>query len=622
MKKSILLVGAGLLANFSVFAQSTPVSQTVQTRSYLLEEATGIHCGYCPDGHDRANQILSAHPGKVVLVNIHAGSFATPQSGEPDLRTTAGTSIDSWFQTGDANYGYPTGASNRQDESGVLTSDRGTWAGIANAVIAENSPVNVAMNATLDASTRQVTVNVEIFYTSPFTNGTNHYLNVGIVQDNYEGPQSNYGNYNPTAILPNGKYLHQHIFRGFINTSGTWGDVIDASSTGVITKTYTYTIPATLNSVPLDISNLKFFAYIGQGHNTSTTSKVYTAAEVTPSYTNVPASVATVNSITNSLNVACDSPASVSPIVRVVNGGAAITALTFSTSVNGGTPSIYNWTGTIPALGTQDITITGVSNFTPGTTNNVVVTLTSVNGGSGTLGATVSATKSITHSAVSTGQVYTVEVLTDNYPAETSWELLNSSNTVVASGGPYIGAAGTAAGGADALKTKVHSVTLNASDCYSFKMYDGYGDGLNTGTNPGGGFGFRIKKGSTTLYSKISNPFSCNTSETNGTSDLTDGILKLTFQSEAGIEELNNLVNLNVYPNPTSDKLNVTFNAQNSDYVISITDVTGRVVSTSNYTNLSGSQDIQVNLNGVEAGNYIVVVSDVNGSFNKNVVIK
>jgi hypothetical protein len=618
MKKTILLVGAGLLANLSIFAQSTPVSQTVQKKSVLLEEFTGIHCGYCPDGHSVANAISDANPGKVVLVNIHAGSFAVPSSGEPDLRTTVGTAIDTWM----APSGYPAGSVQRRAQSGALTTGRGSWTSIANTVVNENSPVNVAMNATLNATTREVTVNVEIFYTSPFTTGTNNYLNVGILQDNFEGPQSNYGNYNPSAILPNGKYLHQHIFRGFINNDGITGDVIDASSSGVITKTFIYTIPATLNSVPLDIANLKFFAFIGKGKNTATTSDVYTAAEVTPTYTNVPAPVATINSITNKIDLGCDSPASIAPIVRVVNGGDVISSLSFSTTVNGGTPSVYDWTGSIPALGTKEITITGIPNFTPGATNNVVVTLTSVNGGTGTVGTTASASKSMTKSASSTGSVYTIEVLTDNYPSETSWELLNSSNTVVASGGPYIGAGGTAAGGADALKTKVHSVTLNASDCYSFKMYDDYGDGLNTGTNPGGGFGFRIKKGSTTLYSKVSKPFECLTPESGtATSDLTE-VLKLTYQSEASIEELNNLVNLSVYPNPATDKLNVTFNAQNSDYTITISDVTGRIVSTSKYNNLSGSQDITVELNDIKSGNYIVTVSDSNGTFNKNVFIK
>ena len=237
MKKIVLFVSS-CLSLFVVNAQNTPVSQTPLNKNVVLEELTGIHCGYCPDGHKRANDIAAANPGRVVLVNIHAGSYATPGTGEPDLRTTDGTTLNTFFNP----TGYPAGSVQRRPHSSDMTrisTGRGNWAAQATTVLAEPSPVNLAMNATIDAATRVVTVTVEAFYTSPFAAGTNHFLNVGILQNNFEGPQSNYGPYNTAAILPNGNYLHQHIFRGFINTGGTWGESIDASSTGVITKTYT-----------------------------------------------------------------------------------------------------------------------------------------------------------------------------------------------------------------------------------------------------------------------------------------------------------------------------------------------------------------------------------------------
>lgn len=621
MKKRLLTLSTLILGSTSIFAQ-LPVSQTVQKKKYLLEEMTGIHCGYCPDGHKRANEIADNNPGKVVLVNVHAGSFATPSAGEPNLKTTDGTAIDNWFISFAPNdYGYPTGASNRRDNGGRLDANRGEWAGLASTIINEDSPVNLAMEASLDAATRQVTVNVQIYYTSPFSNGTNHYLNVGILQDNFEGPQSG-ASLNPSAILPNGKYLHQHIFRGFINSGGTWGDVIDASSTGVISKTYTYTLPASINSVNLDISNLKFFAFIGQGHNSSTNSQVYTAEEVDPTYTNVPSATANLVSVTNTLNIACDNPATFTPIVKVTNSGEAITSLAFSVAVNGGTPYVYNWTGNIGALGTAEISIPNIPSFVPSASNNTVqITLTSVNGGNGVVGSTSTASKAINIAPASTGSVYTVEVLTDNYPAETTWKLVNSSGTVVASGGPYVGN-GQNSGGADALKTKSHAVTLTASDCYDFKLFDSYGDGMAYGTNPGGGYGFKIKQGNTVIYSKISTPYNCSTSTGNGdeTVDVSEGVLNLTYSAGVKLEELNNT--LSVYPNPASSQINVEFLADNIDYTISITDLSGRVISSKEYSKLSGNQNIEVSLNGVSEGNYILTVSSEFGKVNKNISVK
>jgi|GEM_PF-5060409 len=53
----------------------------------------------------------------------------------------------------------------------------------------------------------------------------------------------------------------------------------------------------------------------------------------------------------------------------------------------------------------------------------------------------------------------------------------------------------------------------------------------------------------------------------------------------AGIDEIGNSIGINVYPNPATDKINVSFNAENTDYTINVSDVIGRVVSTSTYFN-------------------------------------
>ena len=76
MKKSVLLLGNLFVGIGFMFGQSTPVSQSPQNKNVVLEELTGINCQYCPDGHKLAQQLSDANPGRVVLVNIHAGGFA------------------------------------------------------------------------------------------------------------------------------------------------------------------------------------------------------------------------------------------------------------------------------------------------------------------------------------------------------------------------------------------------------------------------------------------------------------------------------------------------------------------------------------------------------------------
>jgi len=177
----------------------------------------------------------------------------------------------------------------------------------------------------------------------------------------------------------------------------------------------------------------------------------------------------------------------------------------------------------------------------------------------------------------------------------------------------------------DALKTKTHDVLLTESDCYSFKMYDSYGDGMAYGSNPVGGFGFKIKKGSQTLYSVVSNPFEVSTSTGNGTEkyELIEGVLDFTFdEAYLGLSDLQNSINLNVYPNPAKENVSISFNADNKDYTISLVDVTGRILKTQNYSSLNGSQVIDLNLEGISSGNYLISIRSENGVVNKQVSVQ
>lgn len=590
MKKSILLLG-NLFAFGVLFSQQTPVSQAVQNKNAVLEELTGINCTYCPDGHKRANALADANPGRVILVNVHAGGYANTT---PDLRTTDGNLLDPFFDP----EGYPAGTVQRTPYNGeaFLATSRGNWATQVSQVLGEVSPVNVAMNATLDASTRELTLNVEIFYTTPFASGVEHYLNVGILQNNIEGPQVG-SSLNPTAILPNGNYNHMHVFRGYINTGGTWGEAIDASQTGVITKTITYTLPDKVGLIDLNLGELQFFAFVHEGHNTVTTSKILSGAEITPTVTNIPGATAGMESIVNEMNVCPGTD--ISPVVKVKNIGDNVTSLDFSYAINGGTASTYTWNGTIPFYGTQEITLPAIG-FTPQGTNSVSVTLTGVNGGAGTLGSVVTKTKSITLGTVSGGNEAVVKVTTDQYGSETTWNIKNSAGTIVASGGPYTDAA---ASGAYA-QAEVYATLAN--DCYSLNVFDTYGDGYDGGYGNG------------KIEVKI---FGTNVSD----------ILTFTgsqqadaFQIEgfAGLNEYANAHNLNIYPNPTSDVLNVSFDAQAKEYTISILDIQGREVATHAYSNLSGQQTITLSVNDLVSGNYLVKIASENGSTVEKVLIK
>jgi hypothetical protein len=81
------------------------------------------------------------------------------------------------------------------------------------------------------------------------------------------------------------------------------------------------------------------------------------------------------------------------------------------------------------------------------------------------------------------------------------------------------------------------------------------------------------------------------------------------------------VINMNVYPNPATDNVNVAFEAA-GDYTITITDMSGRVVSTNAYSNLSGAQNIAIPVAELMSGNYIISVANNVASYNQVLVIR
>ncbi len=90
---------------------------------------------------------------------------------------------------------------------------------------------------------------------------------------------------------------------------------------------------------------------------------------------------------------------------------------------------------------------------------------------------------------------------------------------------------------------------------------------------------------------------------------------------EAGINELN-AENVVVYPNPATNVLNVSFDANSSDYTIAVIDLQGRTVASANVSNVSGQQVVAIPVANLAKGSYLVRVSSNGSSTVQNVVIK
>ena len=84
-----------------------------------------------------------------------------------------------------------------------------------------------------------------------------------------------------------------------------------------------------------------------------------------------------------------------------------------------------------------------------------------------------------------TENVLSLEIRTDNYPTETTWNIKNSAGAILYSGGPYN------------TPNTLNTISLCLpSACYTFNIIDGYGDGICCAY--GSGY-YNIKQGTATL---------------------------------------------------------------------------------------------------------------------------
>ncbi|MCK5742039.1 MAG: Omp28-related outer membrane protein, partial [Chlorobi bacterium] len=248
MKKLFTLLTFALtLGFFSQMSAQTIVSTDPQPRNVILEEFTGIHCGWCPAGHIIANQLIADFPGKFFAINVHVGGYATPGAGEPDFRTKWGTAIVG--QTGLT--GYPAGSVNRQLFTGSGTAmSRSVWGTYSAQVMGETSPLNVATTAKwLDTET--IEIKVEVYFTADVDAGS--LLNVAFLESGVLGYQS--------GSDDSPYYNHKHILRDLL--TGQWGEDMQKGATGdFFEKTFSYKPGADYN--PFD-NELQIVAFVTKG---------------------------------------------------------------------------------------------------------------------------------------------------------------------------------------------------------------------------------------------------------------------------------------------------------------------------------------------------------------------
>tara|TARA_B100000131_G_scaffold319130_1_gene364375 strand:+ start:1028 stop:3097 length:2070 start_codon:yes stop_codon:yes gene_type:complete len=365
MKKNYIFTFILLLSIVGVSAQ-TIVSTTPENKNAIVEESTGIHCSYCPDGHAILNQIVDQNPDDVFVIKFHEGGYAwdCDPNGGHDFNNSIANQLDAIVGDGGAQ---PSASINRQVFSnysltGGTAMSRGYWASAISQVLQESAYVNVGVEAELAGNV--LTIHVEAYYTASSPQSTN-YLHISIMQDETIGPQMGADSFNPSYIVsssPNPDYQHseydyRHMDRLVDMVDGINGDAISTTSVGsFIDRTYTYTLPDFYNDVPVDLSEIEVAAFITDG------SEIINGYKVEAAYTPVGYDVAVVSIDSPSGNGVYSDNENI--VVTIENFGEyTVSNFDVSYQVNGGATVTETFTGSLAYEETSQYTFYATYDF-------------------------------------------------------------------------------------------------------------------------------------------------------------------------------------------------------------------------------------------------------------------
>lgn len=197
----------------------------------------------------------------------------------------------------------------------------------------------------------------------------------------------------------------------------------------------------------------------------------------------------------------------------------------------------------------------------------------------------------------------TVSITFDNYPEETSWQITNSSGSVVASGGTY--------------PSQPDGSTLNVTTCldagcYNFTINDSYGDGICCSYGNGS---YTVSGGSSTLSGG-----NFGSSETQsfcvGGARMANNIAQgeTAFVAEQ-------IERVTLWPNPAKESVNLRYLTKESGAAtVKVMDLMGRTLLNRNLEVNVGENEVNLALNGLAAGSYMIVINDANGSLTRRFV--
>ncbi len=539
----------------SFFVTTSVLGFSQSQRFIMIEEFTNASCNPCAAQNPAFDALLAANASKCTSIKYHTNwPGVDPMNAQNPVDAAARVS---YYQVNGVPYacmdGSPITGSNYVGAPANLTQAK------IDAEYAIPSTFNLSMNHQL--STANDTIYITMLGECTEDVSGTLIAQIGVIEKHihFNSPPGTNGEKDFYNVM---KKLVPTASGTVLPTSFQTGDYFIVQGSWKLANVYS--LPE-LSAVGFIQNNAN--KKIQQGANSSTT-------PLTMPYNNDVQMMAAANYSTTNCS------GSVAPIVTIRNNGNnTVTSLTIKYSVNSGTPATHTWNGSLATLQKTEISLPAYT-FTPIASNTLLIFTDQVNSVTDEYPKNDTATLTIVSAPVTT-DIAILNLHTDKAPGETTWDVKNSSGTVIDSGGPYT------------LENHSYIDTLHLGgvDCYTFTIYDAGGNGLCC-SNGNGGYQLTTSTGSVI---RLGGSF--------GSSEFTE--LKMDWP--AAIEQFEK-ASMKIYPNPFSGEAKVTFHLLNPENVVlNLYNSTGQLVRSLNKGNFpAGDQECTLDARNLPTGIYML----------------
>ncbi len=338
-----------LLASFALAAFSAN-AQTV--KKVIIEDYTGLHCGWCPEGTVVLEGLRASNPTNCIPVAIHTGGYE-PSTSSINMQSTVGGTLTSTLKV----LGYPNGSVDRKRYAPLgfggdtIAMGRGSWSAAFNAQKAKTAIASVSFSNLVDKGSNNYECDINVSFSTLPTAGVPIVVQLFVLEDSIAatGPlaQDNYSTNVQGGKSPLSPWFHNRTLR--MSASGdAWGFTGVVPGTPVVGTKYTKKVAFTANSAWVK-KNVTLVAYVAMNGSAVNDQKEILNAEETRLSAFYKTGISNTENVVN-INSAYPNPASVNDVIKVE----------YNTPENGNvTLKVYNAMGQVVATPVVSYEIAG-----------------------------------------------------------------------------------------------------------------------------------------------------------------------------------------------------------------------------------------------------------------------